>query len=139
MSPNQRRAKTVPEARRGTVERRVAQRKWHKRESREGREVGDGSQGIFPFVTFASFARHIFSKLPAVEFFFNFQPGRRHNPVVAPTSQKIPDVKTITLGDRILQIAWSHSEDDRVWDDFILAQPDGHHEQTSRPTFPYAP
>jgi lipid II:glycine glycyltransferase (peptidoglycan interpeptide bridge formation enzyme) len=63
--------------------------------------------------------------------FFNFQPDGRHNPGVRPTSQKIPDAKTVSLSGRTFQIAWNHSTDDRAWDDFILAQPDGHHEQTS--------
>ena len=48
-----------------------------------------------------------------------------------PTPQKIPDAKTVALGGRIFQIAWNHLAEDRAWDDFVRAQPDGHHEQTS--------
>ena len=48
-----------------------------------------------------------------------------------PTSPKIPDAKNISLAGRIFQIAWNNFAEDRAWDDFVLAQPDGHHEQTS--------
>jgi lipid II:glycine glycyltransferase (peptidoglycan interpeptide bridge formation enzyme) len=44
---------------------------------------------------------------------------------------EFPSAKTISHEGRIFQIEWNELADDRRWDDFVLAQPDAHHEQTS--------
>jgi lipid II:glycine glycyltransferase (peptidoglycan interpeptide bridge formation enzyme) len=44
---------------------------------------------------------------------------------------KFPRAKIVSREGRIFQIEWNGLADDRRWDDFVLAQPDAHHEQTS--------
>jgi lipid II:glycine glycyltransferase (peptidoglycan interpeptide bridge formation enzyme) len=42
-----------------------------------------------------------------------------------------PDAKTISLAGRTFQIIWEGLPENRAWDNFVLAQPDANHEQTS--------
>ena len=42
-----------------------------------------------------------------------------------------PDAKIISSDGRTFQIAWNNLAEDRAWDDFVRAQPDANHEQTS--------
>ena len=44
---------------------------------------------------------------------------------------QFPNPKTVLTAGRTFQIEWNEFAEDRAWDDFVLAQPDAHHEQTS--------
>jgi lipid II:glycine glycyltransferase (peptidoglycan interpeptide bridge formation enzyme) len=54
-----------------------------------------------------------------------------HTSAVPPSQQELPKPKSVSNDGRALEIFWSDASTDPAWDDFVLAQPDGHHEQTS--------
>jgi lipid II:glycine glycyltransferase (peptidoglycan interpeptide bridge formation enzyme) len=58
------------------------------------------------------------------------QRSSNHSAVPSPSST-LPEPKTVSLDGRKFEVSWNDSPEDRAWDDFVLAQPDGHHEQTS--------
>ena len=90
-------------------------------ESREGREVGEGKR---PRRNLRVLRATIFSNLPCGL-------AEPHTADVPPASPHLPKAKSVSLDGRTFEIFWNNQPEDRAWDDFVLAQPDANHEQTS--------